>query len=320
MNLDIISVGSAGFDIFISGKDIRPSQFASDGTLELQDNNSYDIEHSVYEAGGTGLNAAITFARQGIKTGCIARTGKDHLANQIKIIAKHEELESELLVSNPEHHTDMNIHMVTERSHEIKLDYQNSANSLKASDIRFPELSARLVYLAELPTDLRLYKFFENWAKIKGAQLALNLSSSKGYKRSHLNFVLSSVDRIMMPMYFASELFGGVSDPAELTRQLIALGTKSVLLYDVNKEAYAYEDSTLYSCGQYKNINALDFTGAEDVFSASYTASVFQQKSVAEALTFASANACSVLEVFGARAGILKKPALRTIKVQTGGL
>ena len=320
MNLDIISVGSAGFDIFISGKEIRPSQFASDGTLNLQNDNSYDIEHSVYEAGGSGLNSAITFARQGIKTGCIARTGKDHLANQIKIIAKHEELENDLLISNPEHHTDMNIHMVTERSHEIRLAYQNSINSLRASDIRFPDLSARLIYLAELPTDLRIYKFFENFAKLKGAQLAINISSSKSYKRRHLNFVLSSVDRIMMPIAFATELFGGVTEPSELIRQLIALGAKSVLLYDINKEAYAYEDSTLYSCGQYKNINALDFTGSEDVFSASYTASVFQQKSVPEALTIASANACSVLEVFGARAGILKKPALRTMNVQTGGL
>jgi hypothetical protein len=31
----------------------------------------------------------------------------------------------------------------------------------------------------------------------------------------------------------------------------------------------------------------------------------------------ASANACSVMEIFGTRIAILKKPALRTLRVET---
>ena len=89
MNLDIITVGSVGFDIFISGKSIKPSLMSKDDSITLQSGAQYQVDHSVYEAGGPGLNSAICFARQGIKTGCIARTGKDHLANQIKIILKH---------------------------------------------------------------------------------------------------------------------------------------------------------------------------------------------------------------------------------------
>jgi sugar/nucleoside kinase (ribokinase family) len=58
-------------------------------------------------------------------------------------------------------------------------------------------------------------------------------------------------------------------------------------------------------------------TGSEDVFSAAYMAAIFQNKSIPEALTLASANACSVMEIFGTRTGILKKPALRTMKVET---
>ncbi len=320
MNLDVVCAGSAGFDIFISGRELKPSQFIRDNELVMRNDSIYNVDHTVYEVGGSGINSAITFARQGIKTGCIAKTGKDNLANQIKITAKHEEVEHELLINSPEHHTDMNIHIVTERSHAISLVYKNSIKSLRVKEIKFPDLSTRLLYLSELPSDFKIFKFFENWARRGGAQLVLNIQDAKQYKRHHFNFVLASVDRIMMPISFAIKLFDGVTDPQEILRQLNALGAKSILLYDINNEAYAYEDSTVYSCGRYKNINPLDSTGAEDAFAASYMASVFQQKTIPECLTIASANACSVMGAFGARAGILKKPALRTIKVKIGVL
>ena len=320
MNLDIITVGSVGFDIFISGKSIKPSLMSKDDSITLQSGAQYQVDHSVYEAGGPGLNSAICFARQGIKTGCIARTGKDHLANQIKIILKHEGIEHELLINNPEHHTDLDIHIVTERAQDIDLSYKNSVNSLRGHDVRFPGLTARALYLAELPVDFKLFKFFVEWAKSCGASLIANVTSTSGYKTKQMNYALSRLTSMMMPIDFASSFFDGVSDSAEIIRQLSALGSKSVLLYDVSKESYAFHDQTMYSCGTYKKVNPLDMTGANDIFAASYASAIFQQKTVPEALTFASANACSVLEVFGTRAGVLRKPALRTIKVETGVL
>ncbi len=318
MNLDIISVGTVGFDIFFSGKSLKPSGVAVGDAIVLNNGSTYPVEHAVYEAGGAGLNSAITFARQGIRTGCIARTGKDHIANQIKIIARHEGLEHELLINNPEHHTDMTVHIITDRANEINLRYSNSINSIRRADIIFPGLSTRLLYLAEMPVDFKLLKFLVSWAKVNGIEIAANICDFKGYQQRQINYVLASLDRVMMPIASASKIFNDVSDHLEIIRQLNALGPKSILLYDVGKEAYAFEDKTLYSCETYKAVNPLDMTGAEDVFAAGYTSAIFQKRSVAEALTIASANACSVMEVYGTRAGILRKPALVTMKVTTG--
>lgn len=317
MNLDVICVGAASFDIFVSGKDIRPSQLTRDESLLLSAGSGYKIDHAVYEVGGAGINSAITFSRQGIKTGCIARTGKDHLGNQMKIVAKHEQIEPDLLVNNPEHHSDMTFHIITDRNREIPLSYCNSFNSMRSRDLHFPRLKSRLLYLAELPVDFNLYKFFAKWSRNNGVQLVANIKNFHDYRQKQMNFVLSTVNKIMMPVEYALRLFSETSDRIEIIRQLKAFGASSVVLYDVSKEAYAYEDETVYSCGVYKKLNPLDLTGCDDVFCAGYLSAFFQQKSVPDALTTASAMACSVSEVFGTRAGILKKPALRTISTQT---
>lgn len=318
MNLDVVTVGKAGFDIFLSGKELKPGLVSRDDMLNLQNNHSYDAEHSVYEIGGSAINSAITFARQGIKTGCIARTGKDYLASQIKAVIKRENISPELLVNIPEHHTDLDVHIVTERANEIVISYQNSNDSLRAKDLKFPDLYARLLYIAEVPNDFKAFKYLAELAKISGAEIWANLNDLKFYKRKQLNYVLSNLTGLMMPIHFATRLFNDVTDEREIIRQVLAFGPKSVLLYDVYNEAYASVDKAFYQSGTYKNINPLDKTGSEDVFAAAFAAGIFQGKSVTEALTLASANACSVLEVFGARSGILKKPAIRPMNIIIG--
>ncbi len=317
MNLDVISVGAAGFDIFVSGKDLKPSQISRDASITLHTDANYNIDHAVYEVGGSGMNSAITFARQGLRTGCIARTGKDHLANQIKILAKYEQIEHELLINNPEHHSDLNFHIITDRNKDIKLNYNNSFHSLRAKDLHFPGLKTRLLYLAELPYDFKLYKFFATWARANHAQMAVNIMDFRDYRQKQINFVLATADVVLMPINFAREIFVETNDPIEIIRQINAFGAKSIVLYDVTQEAYAFYDDTVYGCGVYRKLNPLDITGCNDVFCAGFMSAYFQQKSIPEALTLASANACSVSEVFGTRSGILKKPALRTIKTTT---
>lgn len=320
MNLDVVTIGKGCFEMFVSGKEIRPGLIERDPTLVLKDKNTYQAEHSVYEVGGSGLVAAITFARQGIKTGCILRSGKDLLASQIKIVQKKEGIESDLNINSAEHHTDLNIHMITERAHDIKIKYENSFLSMRAKDLKFPDLTTRYLYFSELPADYRLFKYFASWARTQGVDIFVNIRGGRGYKQRQINYVLSSVENVMMPLSYAAKLFNGVFDPKELIRQLLAFGAKTVLLYDVKQEAYACVDNTIYSCGTYKNVNPLDMTGANDAFAAAFGSALIQKKSAVDALTIASANACSVMEVYGARAGILKKPALRPIRVSIGDL
>ncbi len=317
MDLDILCIGSARFDIFISGKELKPDKFSVEDNIELKNDSFYKIDHSIYEAGGSALNASILFARQGIAAGCLARTGKDHLANQIKIIAKHEGVQTETMVSTPEHHTDLNIHIVTERATEINLGYSNSSVALRAKDAKVSNLKSKLIYFADLPEDFRIFKYYCNWAKVNKAQIYVNIKDLKGYKKRQFNFVLANSNKVLFPLMLASAYFGEENSPVEIIRQMNGIGVQSLVLYDVTSNSYAFEDDTIFMAPTYKKLNPLDMTGSEDAFAAGYVSEIFQQKSVPQALTMASANACSVMEIFGTRIAILKKPALRTLKVET---
>lgn len=317
MNFDVITVGSAGFDIFASGPDLKPGLLTNKQAINLVDKTNYQLDHVVYETGGTGLNSAFTFARQGIKTACIAKTGRDHLANQLKIVAHHEGVASELFINKAEHHTDLCFHIVTERAAEVKLNYHNSLKSLRGRDLRFPGLKARLLYLAELPVDYKLTKFFLLWARSNNVQVALHTNKLRSYKTRQIDFILSRVDRLIFPIKNIGDLGFAPNQAIECIRYLKSLGVERSLLYDELDSSYAFEDDTVYKAGVYRKTNPLDMTGAADVYGASYISALFQQKSVPEALTLASANAVSVMSVMGARAGLLRKPALRTIKTKT---
>jgi sugar/nucleoside kinase (ribokinase family) len=317
MDLDILCIGPAGFDIFISGKDLKPNKLLIENSITLENNTSYDIDHSVYEAGGAGLNASIVFARQGIAAGCMAKTGKDHLANQIKIIAKHENIETDTFINKPEHHTDMNIHIVTNRTDEIRLAYENSNNSLRPKEVKLPKLQSKMIYFAELPDDFKIFKYYASWAKINKSKLVVNITDFKKYKKRHINYIISTSSTVMIKKQLAIDYWNIEEGDLGSIEAVNNFGANSIVMYDVIDKAYAFENGTLYMSGPYKKTNPLDLTGADDVFAAGYISAIFSQKSVPEALTLASANACSVMDIFGTRTGILKKPALRTMKVET---
>lgn len=316
MNLDVVCFGSAGFDIYINGKDLKPKLAARDNLLELKSDTTYPIDHCVYEAGGSGLNAAIVFSRQGIKTGLVARTGKDHLGNQVKIIAKHEGIEPEMLISNAEHHTDMNIRIVTGRNHEIDMAYQNSSNSLRAKDIKYPGLRTKMIYLAELPADFKIYRLLANWSELNDVDFVVNLSDLKNYRKKQINYVVSSSSKLLLTTKIAQELFGGSDEPNSIIQSLIDMNAKSILLYDAMNESCFYQDGKLYKDGPYKKANPLDITGTNDVFAAGFVAANFLGKDIAQSMTMASAMANSVMSVLGVRTAILTKPSLRTMKIK----
>lgn len=317
MSLDVLCIGSSRFDVFISGKGLKPDKFSLENKIELKNDSSYEIEHAIYEAGGSALNSSILFARQGIKAGCLSMTGKDHLANQIKIIAKHEGVEINNIISRTQHHTDLSIHIITDRAHEVNLSYNRSSFYMRSKDTKLPNLRTNLIYFAELPDDFKTFKYYVNWAKINKSEIYINLKDFKNYKKRQLNFVLSNSQKVFIPLILAEAYFGGEISPEEIIRNLCGIGAKSVVLYDVISNSYAYEDETIYICSTYKKINPLDMTGSEDVFAAGYISAIINNKNIPEALTMASANACAVMEIFGTRIAILKKPALRTVKVET---
>src|SRR3989338_10975611 len=77
---DIITIGSSTRDVLMQSDELRliESKESPTGQLEcLPLGSKIEIKKIVFATGGGGTNAAVTFARQGLKTACIGAIGDD---------------------------------------------------------------------------------------------------------------------------------------------------------------------------------------------------------------------------------------------------
>ncbi len=78
--LDVITIGSATRDVFLKseGFEIRKHSDSPTGVEQCFPLGSkIDVGQVVFTTGGGGTNAAVTFSRQGLKTGCVGVVGND---------------------------------------------------------------------------------------------------------------------------------------------------------------------------------------------------------------------------------------------------
>ena len=316
MNYDVVCFGRAGFDIFVGSRKLKNKKTSNKNHISLDFDSSYPIDQSVYALGGCGFNSAMTFARQGLKTAFISRTGRDHFANQLKQVAKHEQIDTNLLISKSEHRTDMNIHLLTGVSKEILLSYTKSFDSLVGRDINFPGLRTKLLYIAELPKDKRLLNFLLDWCKINKVVMFVNITSLQGHKLGNILNAMSVAGNVLLTKESAEAMFASDKQISitDMFEKIKSLGISRAVVYDVTSESHVLEDSNIYSFGSYKKVKPVDMTGVNDAFASGFVASYFINSNFEESMAMASANACSVLGVLGTRSGILKKPVLKKMK------
>ena len=77
---DIVSIGSATRDVFLNSANFESRRHADSPTGTEQCfplGSKIEINKMVFTTGGGGTNAAVTFARQGLKTADIGVVGRD---------------------------------------------------------------------------------------------------------------------------------------------------------------------------------------------------------------------------------------------------
>src|SRR3989344_2457449 len=77
---DIITIGAATRDVFITStkfKTKRDDNSPTDVDLVLPLGSKINVENIIFESGGGATNAAVTFARQGLKVATLCRVGDD---------------------------------------------------------------------------------------------------------------------------------------------------------------------------------------------------------------------------------------------------
>ena len=109
MKYQVVTIGAATQDVFLISKNFAPKRLAGDWYNVLRYGSKINVEEIFYDTGGGATNAAVTFARQGLKTGCIAKIGLDAAGREIVHVLEKEHVHTEHLIKKTTHHTGFSV-------------------------------------------------------------------------------------------------------------------------------------------------------------------------------------------------------------------
>ncbi len=321
--LNIITIGSATKDIFLDASKSKKGQgfyFPLGGKIELENIKTF--------IGGGGVNTAITFSQQGLKTGFCGVVGQDLAGQTILDELNEAGIETTLAKVKNNRQTDLGI-IFHAKSERTILLHHDASRSFNENDVDWPTLKdTSWLYLAPLWSKttgltLKIIDFAEK-NKIK---IAINPSQEQ-LALSAFKKTIGKIDVLLLnndeasfltgiKPYNEKAIFSSIYSCARLSltqdKRLITVITKG------KEGAICFDGKYLYKISA-PPVKVVDATGAGDSFGSGFVAGLMQKKNIESSLQLAMANAISNIQVFGANKGLLSKnsklPEIKIIKIK----
>ena len=293
---DVITIGSATRDVFLSGKVLEKNTSISDSQITLSLGAKLEMEKIVLTSGGGATNAAVTFARQGMKVACLGVVGDDLDGQEIVAELEREGVVTDLIQKHQDDHTGYSTILVHPKGERVILSYKGEGQHFNATNIPLKKLEATWFYISSVGGNSKLLSELFEHAKANNIKIALNREEGAGL--------------VSLPGATA----------AEVLDKLAPLSDGIIIVTDgVNGATLHHTDGSRYFA-PVPDSPVVERTGAGDAFASGFVAEHQHAGDVVKALQFGTANASSVVTQFGAKAGILKKdnwggwPLVKVIK------
>ena len=328
MKFDVITIGTATMDVFLTSrffkvlKDRKHLEKIGFFVGEAQCfalGSKMEIDKPIFTTGGGATNAAVTFSRQGLKTAVIAKIGNDGAGSQIL-----KELEKEKIklffAEDKNKGTAYSTILLEPKGERTILVYRGASEDLKERDIPFGDLNGQWIYISPGKIDLSLLKKIVDYYFKKGSLIAINPSKNfieAGIKK--LEPILRKTKLFILNREEASYFTGIPYDnEAEIFRSLDRIVKGIVAMTDGKNGAMVSDGFNIYKSKNFKEKIIIDRTGAGEAFASGFVTGLIRQGEKCEkglcerfnieyAVRCGAANATSVIERVGAKAGILTK-------------
>lgn len=324
---DIITIGTATRDIFLTSplfkvlrdkKHLKKIGFATGEAQCFALGGKIEVGKPIFTTGGGATNAATTFSRQGLKTATLVKIGNDSAGREILSELKKENID--ILSLNHNNDTAYSIILLASGGERTILVYRGVSENLNAEEIPFNKLKAKWVYIfpGKIPFET-INKIFNHFY-CNGASIAFNPSKyfiEMGLKK--IKPFLNKTKVFILNREEASYLTGVDYDKEkEIFKKLDEAIDGIAVMTDGEKDVLVSDGHKIYQAGIFQEKVVIDRTGAGDAFGSGFVSGLVQQKEKCEkglckpsnieyAIRLGSANATSVIEQIGAKAGILKK-------------
>lgn len=308
-NLDLLSIGDASMDVFIT-----PTE--SETLCQIDDKESFvclsygdkiPVKSLEFSVGGNAANNAVGTKRLGIKSGIVLTLGDDGIGNQIIETLKKEQVDTTFVIQQPS----------TTSNYSTVINYSGERTILTYKAPRSYEFPVQLpatpwVYLTSMGDSFRpFYHHLVDWIKkTQNVKLAFNPGSRQvraGLEA--LKDILEVIQVVYVNRKEAEELTGmedSQNKEKELLKALSGLGPKISIITDGANGSFVF-DGQRYLKAEVLPVDAYERTGAGDAFGAGCLSALIKGKTFEEALLWGTVNSASVIGYTGPQKGLLRE-------------
>ena len=316
--VEILSIGDVLTDAFIKldPKFVRLDERQKhDVRLSIPYGAKIPFEEVVIIPGvGNAANAAVSFARLGLKSALLAHVGRDDYGQEILHTLVKNNVQTQFIHSDPGKFTNYHYVLWFESDRTILMKHEKY-------DWRLPHLSEldrpRWIYLSRLGPDTLAFHHQIGAFIAKNSDIKLVFQPDRfqmEFGTEELASIYKYAELVFCNREEAMLITKSKSDDVvELMRRMHKLGPHQAVITDGPKGSYGSDGTTVWSMRNYPDPAApVDRTGAGDAFASTVTAAVAHGKSLDEAMVWAPINSMSVVQGVGAQAGLLSESKIKT--------
>jgi ribokinase len=289
---DVVTFGSSVVDVFVEtglSEIHRMLCYPSGAKIK--------IKKAGFSTGGGGTNTAVSFSKLGLETGCITKVGRD--ANAELVLGELKKYKVDFLGKRGKGNTGFSVILDSKEHNRTILTDKGESDNLSFSEISKKALNTEWFYFSS--TAGKSFKAQEKLAKLgkkKKIKIAFNPSLYQAKLGiGKLKGLLGCVDVLILNKEEAREL-GGLE-------KLHKLGIKIICITDGKNGNLVSDGIFLWKSGTHKNIKVKERTGAGDAFASAFVFGLIKNLGLEKAIQAGVANAESVIQIKGAKNGLL---------------
>jgi len=301
---DVITFGSATIDIFL--KDKKLASFIKKGFFQIPESQKIDLEEISIFSGGGGINSAITFASQKLKTAYCGGIGDDALGDEIIKELKNKKIDLGFTKKIKNSHTNLSIILSPKKQRTI-LNYRDASKEIDIKDIvKSKIVKTKWFYLAPLKN----FEFLKNLINL-ARKNKINVFINPHFeilknKRKELKKILGKAEFLLLNekeflTLLNKKKFSNVSVLFSVRKffkgtLIITNGMREIRILDKNNNLIFITPP---------HVTVVDSTGAGDAFGSGFLAGFIKHKNTGRAIDLALKNSLSCIQKTGAHRGII---------------
>lgn len=316
---DVITIGSATVDAFAKTHSelvkIRTEK-SSETLICYPSGSKILIQNLQFLTGGGGTNTAVSFARLGLRTAYLGHLGNDE--NGHKILHELKQENAGFIGTVGKELTNYSFILDSLEHDRAILAYKEASDHLRWTSVDKTKFKSRWVYLSSMMGEsYRSAEKLVTLAHQRGMKIAFNPSEyqvKQGVKK--LRTLLSRTTILVLNREEAALLLGSRPETGmnTLLLGLLKTGPSIAVITNGKHGAHASDGRHVWFIPARK-VKVIDSTGAGDSFASTFVAGLLLRNDIEFALRLALTNAESVVQVYGAKPGLLRKSrALQLLK------